>query len=53
MKTLLFVVSVLIFGISNAAFAVCVRDGRTYQTGDQVGPYVCMPNGTWRKKTDG
>lgn len=53
MNTLLVVVSVLLLGLSNAAHAVCVRDGRTYQTGDQIGPYVCMPDGTWRRRTGG
>jgi hypothetical protein len=52
MKTLFAVVSVLLLSISNAAFAVCIRDGKTYQTGDQVGPYICMPDGTWRKRTE-
>jgi hypothetical protein len=50
MKTFLIFLSVSIFSISTAAFAVCVRDGKTYQTGDQVGPYICLPNGKWQKK---
>jgi hypothetical protein len=30
------------------AKAECVYEGRVYQTGETVGPYVCMPDGTWQ-----
>ena len=49
MKTLLAVVSVLLFSLSTSAFAVCQRDGQTYQTGDQFGPFTCMADGSWRR----
>ena len=49
MKTLMTVLSVLIFGLSTAAFADCTRDGRTYKTGDKVGPFTCMANGSWKR----
>jgi hypothetical protein len=49
MKTCLIFASVLMFSISTAAFAVCVMDGKTYQTGAKVGPYTCMPDGQWRR----
>lgn len=49
MKTLLAVVSVLLFSWSTSAFAVCELEGRTYQTGDKVGPFTCMADGGWRR----
>jgi hypothetical protein len=49
MKTLLAVVSVLLFGLSTSAFAACVKDGQNYQTGDKVGPFTCMADGSWRR----
>lgn len=30
------------------AQAACEYQGQTYQTGDTVGPYVCMPDGSWQ-----
>ena len=49
MKSLLAVVSVLLFSLSTSAFAVCQKDGQTYQTGAQVGPFTCMADGSWRR----
>ena len=49
MKSLLVVVSVLLFSLSTSAFAVCQKDGKSYQTGDQVGPFTCMVDGSWRR----
>jgi hypothetical protein len=49
MKSLRVVISVLLFSLSTAAFAACQRDGQTYQTGDQVGPFTCMADGSWRR----
>lgn len=36
--------------IASSAYAECTREGQTYQTGDTVGPYICMPDGTWQQK---
>lgn len=30
------------------ALGTCIYEGQTYQTGDRVGPYVCMPDGSWQ-----
>ena len=49
MKTLFAVMSVLLFGFSTSVFAVCQKDGRTYQTGDKVGPFTCMADSSWRR----
>lgn len=49
MKTLLIVISLFVLGYSIPAFAVCVKDGRTYQTGDKVGPFTCMADGSWKR----
>lgn len=34
--------------LASPARAECVYEGQTYQTGDRVGPYVCMPDGSWQ-----
>jgi hypothetical protein len=31
-------------------WADCVYEGQTYKTGDRVGPYVCMPDGSWQSQ---
>jgi hypothetical protein len=49
MKTLLVVLSVLLFSLSTSVFAVCDKGGRTYKTGDKVGPFTCMADGSWRR----
>ncbi len=49
MKTCLCIVSVLLFGLSSSVFAVCEKDGRAYQTGDKVGPFTCMADGSWQR----
>jgi hypothetical protein len=49
MKTLRIVTLVLLFGLSSSVFAVCIKDGRAYQTGDKVGPFTCVANGSWRR----
>ncbi|MBF2051256.1 MAG: hypothetical protein EDM05_63285 [Leptolyngbya sp. IPPAS B-1204] len=33
---------------ASPARAECVYEGETYQTGDTVGPLICMPDGTWQ-----
>ena len=47
MKSLLAVV--LLFSLSTSVFAVCQKDGQTFQTGDKVGPFTCMADGCWRR----
>jgi hypothetical protein len=46
-KALMVLGLLLIVGISTA-HAVCYYDGKAYPTGTRIGPYVCMPDGTWR-----
>ena len=36
--------------ISSTAHAVCYRDGKAYQTGAEVGGFICQADGTWRRK---
>lgn len=36
--------------LSTLAQAVCYRDGRPYPTGAEVNGYICMADGTWKKK---
>lgn len=33
---------------ASPARAECTYEGETYQTGDMVGPLICMPDGTWQ-----
>jgi hypothetical protein len=49
MKTLRTVMSVMLFSLSTSVFAVCTKDGKTFQTGEKFGPYTCMADGTWRR----
>ena len=49
MKTLRIVTWVLLFGLSSSVFAVCMKDGRAYQTGDRVGPFICTADGSWQR----
>lgn len=49
MKTIVIFVSIFIFSLSTSVFAVCTMDGATYQTGQKVGPYTCMADGSWRR----
>lgn len=35
--------------VASPARAGCKYEGTEYQTGDTVGPYVCMPDGTWQQ----
>lgn len=35
--------------VPEAAQAECkTPDGQTFQTGETAGPYVCMPDGSWK-----
>jgi hypothetical protein len=49
MKALITIAMVVMFGMSAAAWANCVRDGRPYKTGERVGPFTCMADGQWRR----
>ncbi len=49
MKMTSLVLLVLLFGFGSSAFAACLRDGKTYQTGEKVGPFTCMADGQWRR----
>ena len=31
-------------------YADCHHDGKSYKTGERVGPFVCMPDGTWSRR---
>ncbi len=49
MKTIISLISLLLFGLSTSAYAVCNMDGKTYQAGQKSGPYTCMADGSWRR----
>lgn len=34
--------------LASPAHATCEYEGTTYQTGQTVGPYTCMPDGSWQ-----
>lgn len=36
--------------IAPSAYATCEYEGQTYETGETVGPYVCMPGGDWKQQ---
>lgn len=42
-------VMVLLLGSVKEAAATCTLNGAAYQTGTRVGPYTCMPDGSWRR----
>ena len=45
-----FLVSIVTFTLTvSVAYADCYFDGQRYRTGERVGPFVCMPDGTWRR----
>jgi hypothetical protein len=43
----------LILGSAAVVYADCTHNGQNYQTGQTVGPYVCMPDGSWRNRNRG
>ena len=45
-----FVLLVAALMTSSMAQAVCYRDGKPYQTGAEVGGFICQADGTWRRK---
>ena len=49
MRIYLAVVPVVLLVLSTSAFAVCQKDGKTYKTGEKVGPFTCMNDGSWRR----
>lgn len=48
MKTVLVVLSLLLMIGVSTGHAACSYQGKLYPTGTRIGPYVCMPDGTWR-----
>lgn len=50
MKTFTITVLFLLTGVVSAAYADCIYNGTNYPTGTQVGPYVCMPDGSWERR---
>ena len=44
-----FVFLVAVLMTSSMAEAVCYRDGKPYQTGAEVGGFICQADGTWRR----
>lgn len=40
-------VAVQVFMVQPAK-AACSYEGETYQTGQTVGPLICMPDGSWQ-----
>lgn len=34
--------------MTTPAQATCEYQGQIYETGETVGPYVCMPDGSWQ-----
>lgn len=49
MKKRMLAVLLMLFAASLNAAAECERDGKKYKTGDKVGPFTCMPDGTWKR----
>ena len=47
-----FVFLVAVLMTSSLAQAVCYRDGKPYQTGAEVGGFICQTDGTWRRKLE-
>lgn len=42
--------STLLFWVATPAQAACEYEGQQYQTGETVGPYICMPDGNWKQQ---
>lgn len=34
--------------IAQPVKAECIYEGETYQTGETVGPFICMPDSSWQ-----
>ena len=49
MKTLSVSILCMLLACSLSAFADCVKDGRSYKTGERVGPFICTADGTWKR----
>lgn len=47
----LFVTLIAQLFVAAPAQAECRYGEDTYQTGDTVGPYVCMPDGSWKRSS--
>ncbi len=49
MKRIFGALAVVLFALSFNAFADCEKEGKKYKTGDKVGPFTCMPDGSWKR----
>jgi hypothetical protein len=49
MKKLALLIFVTFFAASVSAATECEKDGKKYKNGDKVGPFTCMPDGTWKR----
>lgn len=43
----------LLIGITPAAYADCIFDGKSYQTGEKIGGFECQADGTWKPLNPG
>lgn len=41
--------SILPFFLATPA-AACEYEGQSYEPGDTLGPYICMPDGSWKQQ---
>jgi hypothetical protein len=48
MKKVLFLLSIMLLLVISTGHADCYYNGKKYPTGTRIGPYVCMPDGTWQ-----
>ena len=49
MKKLVLMVFLACVAASASAATECEKDGKKYKNGDKVGPFTCMPDGTWKR----
>ncbi len=49
MKKLVLMVFMVLFAASVSAATECEKAGKKYKNGDKVGPFTCMPDGTWKR----
>ncbi|TPW10412.1 MAG: hypothetical protein FD130_2225 [Halothiobacillaceae bacterium] len=40
----------LFMGTVATAFADCIKDGKAYPTGTEIGGFVCTADGSWKIK---
>ncbi len=49
MKSLTYIILLVISLVSTSSYADCISDGKKYKQGDRVGPFVCE-NGRWVRR---